>query len=82
MVFFPSGSKIIESLGHLMYGFIISNFDKAGTQFKFVFGSQFFGGSQNAVRRSIGLNPGSQCNTQRCPENVSPIIQFEGVIVP
>ncbi len=65
-----------------MYGFIISNFAIAGAQFKLGFGSQFFGGSQNAVRRSIGLNPGSQCNTQRCPENVSPIMQFDGVIVP
>lgn len=65
-----------------MCGFTISNFDSAATQLKLGFGNQFFGGSQNAVRRSTGLYPGSQCSTQRCPENVSPIIQFDGVIVP
>lgn len=65
-----------------MYGRIISNFAIAGIQSKLVFGSQFLGGSQNAVRRSIGLYPGSQCNTQRCPEYVSPVIQFDGVNVP
>lgn len=65
-----------------MCGVMICNFENAGAQVKFVFGSQFLGGSQYAVRRSTGLNPGSQCNTQRCPENVSPIIQLDGVIVP
>lgn len=65
-----------------MNGFIASNFENAGTQLRLGFGSQFFGGSQKAVRRSSGLNPGSQCNTHRCPEKVSPTIQFDGVIVP
>lgn len=65
-----------------MCGFMASSLANVGTQLKLGFGSQFFGGSQNAVRRSSGLNPGSQCNTHRCPENVSPTMQFDGVIVP